>query len=111
MPQRTRSGHDGERDEPETTASRADRPREGERTRGGSPLVGWFTETIVRTGVAIVGIVLLLFALGQIVGADLLGAAAAALASETGRWLAVALLAVFVIAAAFRIRFGRRTHH
>ena len=111
MPQNTRSGDDGERDERETAASRTEQPRDGGRTRDGSPLAGWFTETIVRAGVAIVGIVLLIFALGQAVGADLLGVFVAALTSQTGRWLAVALFAVLVIAAAFRIRFDRRTHH
>ena len=111
MPQRTRSGDDGERDEHETTASRTEQPSDGERTRGGSPLAGWFAETIVRAGVAIVGIVLLLFALGQAVGVDLLEMVAAAVTSPTGRWIAIALFAVLVIAAAFRIRFDRRTHH
>lgn len=58
------------------------------------------TRTVLRVGLAVLGIVLLLFALGQAFGVDLLGPAAALLATETGRWLAVALLALVLISVA-----------
>lgn len=114
MPQNTQSGHDG-RDDRGTTASRneqpgTERPRDDGRNRNGTGLAGWFTETALRAGVAIIGIVLLIFALGQAVGADFLGMLAAALSSQVGRWLAVAVFALFVIAAAFRMRIRGRAH-
>lgn len=116
MPQNTQSGHDG-RDDRETNAnaSRTEQPRnEQPRDEGrshGTGLTGWVTETAFRAGIAIIGVVLLLFALGQAVGADFLGMFAAALSSQVGRWLAVAVFALFVIAAAFRVRIRGRTHH
>lgn len=58
------------------------------------------TRTILRIGLAVLGIVLLLFALGQAFGVDLLGPAAELLATETGRWLAIALLALVLISVA-----------
>lgn len=63
----------------------------------------WFATTAVRTGLTLVGLVLLLFALGQAVGLPLRELVADALASETGRWLVVALFAVFLIGAAQRV--------
>lgn len=63
----------------------------------------WFATTAVRTGLTAIGVVLLLFALGQAVGLPLLELAAEAVTSQTGRWLVVAFFAVLLIAAAQRV--------
>ncbi len=76
-----------------TTERRTERPGALER------MSSWFAEAALRSGLALVGFVLLLFALGQAVGFDLLGVVADALTSQTGQWLVVALFAVFIIAA------------
>jgi Na+-transporting NADH:ubiquinone oxidoreductase subunit NqrD len=54
----------------------------------------------LRIGLAILGFVLLLFALGQAVGFDLLGTVVDALTSRIGRWLVVAFFALLIIAVA-----------
>lgn len=58
------------------------------------------TRTILRIALAVFGIVLLLFALSQAFGVDLLGPAVEFLATETGRWIVVALLAFVLISVA-----------
>ncbi|WP_238532746.1 hypothetical protein [Halalkalicoccus jeotgali] len=55
---------------------------------------------IVRTGLVVLGTVLLLFALGQAFGLDLLGALADFVGTQTGRWLAVAFFALVIISVA-----------
>lgn len=60
----------------------------------------WFATTAVRAGLTIIGVVLLLFALGQAVGLPLLELTASALTSQTGQWLVVAFFAVLLIGAA-----------
>ncbi len=59
-------------------------------------------KTGLLSGLAIVGFVLLLFALGQAVGFDLLGLVADVVSSQTGRWLVVALFALLLIGVAER---------
>jgi len=56
--------------------------------------------TAVRLGLTVIGVVLLLFALGQAVGLPFLAMTAEALSTQTGQWLAVAFFAVLLIAAA-----------
>lgn len=68
----------------------------------------WFARSTLRIGLAVVGFVLLLFALGQAVGMDLLGLVADALGTRVGRWLVVALFALVLIVVALR-GFGART--
>jgi hypothetical protein len=58
--------------------------------------------TAIRAGLTLVGIVLLLFALGQAVGLPLLELVTQALTSQTGQWLVVAFFAVLLIGAAQR---------
>ncbi|WP_435363506.1 hypothetical protein [Haloarchaeobius sp. DYHT-AS-18] len=70
--------------------------------RQGSGLRDYLATTAVRFGLAMIGVVLLLFSLGQAFGADLLGAFADALSTQTGQWLVVALFALFLIGAAER---------
>ncbi|WP_435153431.1 hypothetical protein [Haladaptatus sp. DFWS20] len=62
----------------------------------------WLAKTGMMSGLAVVGFVLLLFALGQAVGFDLLGLFAEAVSSQTGRWLVVALFALLLIGVAER---------
>ncbi|WP_416839982.1 hypothetical protein [Haloferax sp. DFSO52] len=62
----------------------------------------WLASTAVWVGVGGIGIVLLLFALGQAVGIPLLSMAAEAVSSQTGRWLVVALFALALIGLAER---------
>lgn len=60
----------------------------------------WFATTAVRVGVTLIGVVLLVFALGQAVGLPLLELLTAALTSQTGQWLVVAFFAIMLIGAA-----------
>lgn len=60
----------------------------------------WFAATAVRAGLTVIGVVLLLFALGQAVGLPLLELVTSALTSQTGQWLVVAFFAVLLIGVA-----------
>lgn len=90
--------------------SNGDRQREGqqERSSGAETQQGeqvesatsWFASAAVRFGLTIVGVVVLLFALGQAVGLPLLELATAALTSQMGQWLVVAFFAILLIGAA-----------
>ena len=78
----------------------ADEPREG--APSGDETVAWFTESAMRAVLGILGVIVLLVALGQLVGIDIFGAIADVLATDVGRWLAVAVFAVILIALALR---------
>lgn len=62
----------------------------------------WFAESTLRIALAVFGFVLLLFALGQAVGIDLLGMVVSALSTQMGRWLVVAFFALAIIVVAVR---------
>lgn len=62
----------------------------------------WFAESTLRIALAVFGFVLLLFALGQAVGIDLLGMVVDALTTRMGRWLVVAFFALAIILIAVR---------
>jgi hypothetical protein len=62
----------------------------------------WFAESTLRIALAVFGFVLLLFALGQAVGIDLLGMVVGALTTQMGRWLLVAFFALAIILIAVR---------
>lgn len=68
----------------------------------GEDATGWFARSTLRVGLAIIGLVLLLFALGQAVGMDLLGVVVDALSTTVGRWLAIAFFALVLIVVALR---------
>lgn len=68
----------------------------------GNRIATWFAASILRVGVAIVGFVILLVALGEIVGMNLLDLTVEALSSGVGRWIAVAVFALLLIALALR---------
>lgn len=61
---------------------------------------GWFASSTLRLGMVLVGFFLLLAALGQLSGIDILGETAALLGTEVGRWLLVAIVAIGIIAVA-----------
>ena len=61
---------------------------------------GWFTETIVRAGILVIGVAVMLFAIGQAVGANLVEPIAEFFTSGTGAWFVVAFLALLVMVAA-----------
>jgi FtsH-binding integral membrane protein len=63
-------------------------------------VASWFTETLVRTAVAVFGVALLLLALGQLVGVNLLSIVGEFLASGVGVWLVIAFFAMLLIVAA-----------
>ncbi|SDJ90529.1 hypothetical protein SAMN04515672_1776 [Natronorubrum texcoconense] len=68
----------------------------------------WVVSTVMQTLVAIVGLVVVLFALGQAIGTDLLGMTAQALSTQTGQWLVIAVVAFIGMGAAMRaMRFTR----
>ena len=62
----------------------------------------WVALSTLRVGLGIIGFTLLLFALGQVIGLNLLELLVSGLTSHLGRWLIVALLAVLLIALAVR---------
>lgn len=80
-------------------------PQQG-RSQGQAPdstaeeVGSWFTETLVRAGILVIGVAVLLFAIGQAVGANLLEPMAEFFASGTGAWFVVAFLALLVMVAA-----------
>lgn len=82
-------------------------------SRDGGPLFGedaaaWVAASTLRVGLALLGLVLLLFALGQVAGLDLLGLVVDAISTDVGRWLVVALFALVIIYIAAR-GFGTRS--
>lgn len=101
MSQSEDTAADGNRAERGSSEAASDESPAG----GGAP--EWFAASALRIGLAIIGFVLLLFALGQAVGLDLLGLVADALDTQIGRWLAVAVFALVLIAVALR-GFGTR---
>lgn len=70
--------------------------------QAGNPVAEWFVASTFRIGLAILGLVLLLFALGQAVGVPLLSMLGDALSTRVGRWLAVAVFALLLIVVALR---------
>ena len=100
MPQ-TRNGPDG--DGRRATDRERTAETDAHRDDGVEEATRWFAAATVRAGLTAVGVVLLLFALGQAVGLPLLELATDALASQTGQWLAVAFLALLLIGAAQKV--------
>jgi Flp pilus assembly protein TadB len=68
---------------------------------------GWFASSTLRVGLVLVGAFLLLVALGQLSGIDLIGETAALLGTEVGRWLLVAVVAIALIGIAVHGFTGR----
>ena len=60
------------------------------------------TQSVLRIGLAVLGLVLLLYALGRAVEIDLLGEAAAFFATSTGQWIAVAFFALLLVLVSVR---------
>lgn len=76
--------------------------------QAGNGIAEWFVASTFRIGLAILGLVLLLFALGQALGVPLLDMVGDALSTRVGRWLAVAVFALLLIVVALR-GFGSRS--
>lgn len=89
-------------DSQQTDPGRAGENRGDRGRRTGGRFSAWLASAAVRLGLTVIGVVVLVFALGQAVGVDLLEMFAEALSSQTGRWLVVAFFAVLLIAAAQR---------
>ncbi|PSP76708.1 hypothetical protein BRC86_00055 [Halobacteriales archaeon QS_3_64_16] len=122
MAQKRRNGPDGgaprddappedERGDRDVTEQRVAVEDRGQRSRAdgragaanqGAEVTEWFASTALRATLAVVGVVVLLFALGQLVGIDLLGLAAEALSSELGRWSLIAVFGLLLIGLAQR---------
>lgn len=62
----------------------------------------WFAMSALRIALVLVGLVIVLFALGQAVGVDLLGTITDALGTQLGRWLVVAFFGLVLIVVAVR---------
>ncbi|SEP28123.1 hypothetical protein SAMN04487948_13222 [Halogranum amylolyticum] len=90
----------GRQNQPAQTNPRRNQQPQSRQRDTGEQIASWFTETIVRTAVAVFGVALLLLALGQLVGVDLLSSVVEFLASGIGVWLAIAFFAVLLIVAA-----------
>ncbi|NUC72921.1 hypothetical protein HTZ84_11465 [Haloterrigena sp. SYSU A558-1] len=88
------------------------RQPDGDRSRGGDrstrpgetapPPGRWLLSTVLQTVVAVVGLAVVLYALSRAFGIDLLGMTAAALATQTGQWIAIAVVALIAMSAAMR---------
>ncbi|WP_135304286.1 hypothetical protein [Haloarcula amylovorans] len=90
------------RDEQKKSAQTQQQPRQGDDSVENA--TSWFANAAVRTGLTLIGGVVLLFALGQAVGLPLLELVTDALTSQTGQWLVVAFFAVLLIGAAQKAR-------
>lgn len=98
---RDRSEDDDLREDDRATDREArDEPTSRDGTRREDDVSDWFASTAIRTGLVLIGVVLLLFALGQAFGLPLLEWVTDAVTSQTGRWLIVAFFAILLIAAA-----------
>lgn len=69
----------------------------------------WLTSTLMRTLVAIIGLIAVLFALSMALGVDLLGMVAQALTTQTGQWLAIAVVVLLLTGMAMRALSYART--
>ena len=96
-----RDGYDSRDERRSSETTRGDRP-------AGGGVAAWFAASTFRIGLAFIGLVLLLFALGQMAGIDLLGMVVEALSTQVGLWLTVAVFALLLIALALR-GFGTTT--
>ncbi len=83
----------------ETTSDGTGEHRTSDRDAGAEE---WFAASTLRIALAIIGLVVVLFALGQAVGMNLLGMFADALSTQIGRWLVVAFFGLLLIALAVR---------
>jgi hypothetical protein len=63
----------------------------------GNDTAGWFAMSALRFGIVLIGLVLLLVALGQIAGVNFLELFADVLATPVGRWIVVAFVAVLIV--------------
>lgn len=68
----------------------------------GDRIASRFTETAVRGGIALLGVALVILAIGEIVGIPLLSMFVDFLTSSLGVWLFVAAIGLMLIAAASR---------
>lgn len=95
----TRESGQQSRDRSDREPTRSDRSGD-DRGSGTTGLVDWFTETFLRASIALLGVLLLLFALGQIAGVDMIGGLADLLGTEIVQWTLVAVFALLLIVAA-----------
>lgn len=68
----------------------------------GAEAADWLAASTLRVGLAVLGFVVLLFAIGQVVGFNLLEIVLDALNTNVGRWLIIAFVGLFLIAFALR---------
>lgn len=99
-PEHRTEGSSERDDQASTSNGTATEPAGGGRRSRGERISTWFASVAVRTGLAVIGLIVVVFALGQAVGLDLLGMAAEAITSQTGRWLVVAFFGLLLIGAA-----------
>lgn len=90
-----------EDDATEPARSGRDRRTSDKRTADGS-MFRWLAESVLRIGLSIVGLVLLVYALGRAVGVDLLAIVVDTLVSPVGRWIVVAAVGFLLIVVAQR---------
>lgn len=68
---------------------------------------GWFASSTIRLGLVLVGVFLLVVALGHLSGIDIPGLTAELLGTDVGRWPLVAVVAIALIAVAVHGVTGR----
>lgn len=93
------------------TRDREPRERDTRERRQRTSPVSWFMESALRMGLVLIGFIILVFALGQVIGVDLFAIIGGVLSTEAGRWLAIAFFALLLILVAlvgFRSRRYRR---
>jgi hypothetical protein len=72
----------------------------------GNDTAEWFAMSTLRIGLAFIGLVLLLVALGQLAGVNFVELFVEVLATPVGRWLVVAVVALLILSFAVH-GFGR----
>lgn len=93
--------------ESETTVSDGDTSDQDGLSRSSNAFTGWFASSTLRIGLLLIGVFLLLAALGQLSGIDILGLTAELLGTSVDRWLLVGAVAIALIAIAVRGFSGR----
>jgi hypothetical protein len=90
--------------ESETSITDVEDTESDRQSSDGSPsddtLPGWFGESALQIGLALVGFFLLLAALGQLSGLDLIGMGIDAINTTAGRWIVVGVVVIALIVAA-----------
>lgn len=89
-----------ERSSARSTSDRS--PAGAGESQSGGGLTQWASQSVLRLGLGLVGVVILLVAVGELVGLNLLSWVVEALSTPAGWWIAVGVVALVLILVAVR---------